>query len=276
MSKSHVNRISSLKCDQCTYENNLVCASQDTNFIQVDGNISDISSNDDSDYDTEYDIDDEIDAQPIPAKLSPIPGQTIATGQPLKFDVNPHKDDRSSFLPLCLIMNCRSVCNKADNLKEIMQHIGPNLILASETWEREKMRLHNILNSKQFKIKSNYRKTKSPGGGCAIIYNESRFRFTDPDIIVPENVEAVWSVMTPTSQVSQELKVKRIAVASFYVSPRSKYKTETVDHIIETIHILRAKYNNEINILIGGDFNRVDILECYGGLRHIISVPTRN
>ena len=128
------------------------------------------------------------------------------------------------------------------------------------------MRLLDILNNKQFKIKSFYRKNKSPGGGCAIIYNESRFTFTDPDICVPEGVEAVWSVLTPVAGPTQQLKVKRIAVASMYVSPRSKFKSETIDHIIETIHILRAKYDNQISFLLGGDVNRIDvtdILECY-------------
>ena len=84
--------------------------------------------------------------------------------------------------------------------------------------------------------------------------------------------------MTPKSEGSQQLKVKRIAVASIYVSPRSKHKVETVEHIIETINLLRAKYDNQINLLITGDFNRLDItdiLECYCGLRQIISVPTR-
>ena len=62
------------------------------------------------------------------------------------------------------------------------------------------------------------------------------------------------------------MKVKRIAVGSIYVSPRSKVKAETIEHIIETIHSLRAKYDNDINWLIGGDFNHLnisDILQCY-------------
>ena len=73
--------------------------------------------------------------------------------------------------------------------------------------------------------------------------------------------------------------MKRIAYGTVYVSPKSKHKTETIEHIIETIHMLRAQYDNEINFCIGGDFNRLDIseiLDCYGGLQQVISVPTRN
>ena len=60
--------------------------------------------------------------------------------------------------------------------------------------------------------------------------------------------------------------------------PRSKHKLETFNHIIETIHLLRAKYDNNVHFCIGGDFNRLeitDILECYGGLKQIVSVNTR-
>ena len=51
----------------------------------------------------------------------------------------------------------------------------PDLIIASEMWERATRRLHDIIKNKQFKCVSSYRKNKSPGGGCAIIFNESRF-----------------------------------------------------------------------------------------------------
>ena len=84
-------------------------------------------------------------------------------------------------------------------------------------------------------------------------------------------------MLTPKST-NNRLKVKRIAVGSVYVSPRSQVKTETIEHIIESIHLLRAQFDNDIHFLIGGDFNRLDIsdiLECYGGLKQIISVPTR-
>ena len=140
------------------------------------------------------------------------------------------------------------------------------------------MRLKDIIKNKNYKYVSYFRKNRSPGGGCAIIFNESRFKATDPEIVVPENVEAVWSVFSPKAGFDKQLKVKRIAVCSVYVSPRSQHKLETINHIIEEIHLLRAKYDNEVNFCIAGDFNRLDItdiLECYGGLKQIVSVSTR-
>jgi hypothetical protein len=150
--------------------------------------------------------------------------------------------------------------------------------MLSETWERDRQRLDDVLNSKQFKTKSYYRKNKSPGGGCAIIYDKNRFEATDPEITVPEDVEAIWTVLTPISKDVKKLRVQRIAVGSIYVSPRSKVKTETIEHIVESIHMLRAQYDNHINFCIGGDFNHLDtteILDSYGALQQIISVPTR-
>ena len=151
-------------------------------IFQVDGNNSGISdsSDDNSSYnlivdnstsslddsdDTVYDTDEEIEPELIPANLSPVPSQNVPANEPIIIDVDVPKDDRSSFIPLCLMMNCRRICNKADNVNEMMRQICPDLILASETWEREKARLKNIIKSKQFKSVSFYRKNKSPGGG---------------------------------------------------------------------------------------------------------------
>jgi hypothetical protein len=88
----------------------------------VDGNVTDVNVNNDSDYSDNdssedddqsiYDTDDEIDPEPISANFVPIPGQTVTAGQPLQFDVKLTEDAQSSSLPLCLMMNCRSVCNK--------------------------------------------------------------------------------------------------------------------------------------------------------------------
>ena len=242
-----------------------------------DDSFSDDENNQSSAGST-YDTDDEVNPEPIPAIFSPIPGQNVPADQPLQFDVKLSKEAQSSPLPLCLMMNCRSACNKISNLRELLNTVGPSVTILSETWEREKQRLDVILKSRQFKIISYYRKNKSPGGGCAIIYDKNRFRADDPDIIVPDNIEAAWSVLTPLSGQRDRLKVKRILVGSIYVSPRSQVKSEIIEHIIQTIHSVRAKYDNEINCLIGGDFNRLDyseILDCYGGLKQIISVPTR-
>ena len=102
-----------------------------------------------------------MDPEVIPTNLCPIVGQDDANDEPLQFDVNLPNDDRSSFVPLCLMMNCRSAYNKADNLNELIRQICPDIILASETWERERLRLNEIVKNKNFKHVSYFRKNRS-------------------------------------------------------------------------------------------------------------------
>ena len=189
------------------------------------------------------------------------------------------KNDLTSYLPLCLLLNARSIFNECNNLKKMLTKISPDLTIISETFERRSKTLNTALNSSLFKSISYYRKNKAPGGGCAIIYNENRFLVSDLKISAPAEIENCWALLIPKQQDTNKMKVKRIAVGSYYVSPRSKYKQDTIDHIIDTIQVLRAKFSNDVNFIIGGDFNRLnigDILDSYGALKQVISVPTRN
>ena len=63
-----------------------------------------------------------------------------------------------------------------------------------------------------------------------------------------------------------------------FLITRFRLKEETFEHIIESIHYVRSKFDNEVSFLLGGDLNRLNIepiLDCYGVLRQIITVPTR-
>lgn len=178
-----------------------------------------------------------------------------------------------------MLLNARSIFNKSKNLAQLLKEISPDICLISETFERRLKRIDAAINNKHFKAVSYYRKNRAPGGGCAIIYSENRFSVTDLEITAPAaDIENCWALLVPKYQDSK-MKVKRIAIGSYYVSPRSKYKQATIDHIIETIQVLRAKYSNDIHFIIGGDFNRLninDILDSYGALKQVISVPTRH
>ena len=139
--------------EQVDWGNSIADSSILSNDSSSDIDTSDDVVNDVSDasgIDSTIDTDDEIDNEPIPANLFPIPGQNVLPNQPLVFDVNIDKDAQSSFLPLCLMMNARSVYNKSRNLNEMLSRIGPAVTLVSETWEREKNRLDKVLNNRQF------------------------------------------------------------------------------------------------------------------------------
>ena len=250
-----------------------------SNIYQGDSNDTiesdDPKNSDTSDSDTIYDTDDEIDNEPVVVNLSPIQEQTFVPGQPVKMNMS--NNQQSSYLPLCIMLNARSIYNKCEHFKDLYQ-LGPDFIIASETWERKRKRLTEIIGTSQYKTISYHREGNRVGGGCAIIYNDVRFKVDSLEVEVASGVEAVWALFTPKASTTMS-KVKRIAVGSFYVSPRSPHKTATIDHIIETIHLLRSKYDNEVNFLLGGDFNRLDIssiLDSYGALKQCVTIPTRN
>ena len=251
-----------------------------SNIGQLDGQDSIVSNStnhsDQSSVDTEYATDDEACSEPIPANLNPVPSQMTNQGEPITLEVGSTKLSLSS-MPLFFVLNARSLFNKSDSLDEILQQIGPDFCLTSETFESEKRKLKTALKNKHYSSISYYRKNRAPGGGCAIIFNENRFSVTELEITIPDGIESCWALAVPKCGNNYQSLVRRIAIGSYYVSPRSKHKQETIDYIIETIHIIRAKYDN-ISFWIGGDFNRLDIteiLDSYGALKQIISIPTR-
>ena len=242
-----------------------------SNIAQMDG--ADVSCDTLSDTDvsqsTECDTEDEIEPDNSPIVLTPA---TKPNSRQMKIS-------QASSLPLITVLNARSLYNKPGNFKKLLTELGIEVAICSETWEREDKPLTELLQLKNYKINSHRRPkvkaNKQPGGACALIYNENRFKVTNLDIHVPKGVEACWSVFKPLNKNDQ---VKNIAIASVYVSPNSRYKTATINHIIEAIQLLRSQYDNNINYLIGGDLNRLNInriLSSYTPLRQIITEPTR-
>ena len=153
-----------------------LCDKSENNICQLDGNqsldSSIISDNEsDSSSNTIYATDDEVDPQPIPANFffpqAQIPGQP----NPPEVQISSNKQ-QSSRLPLCMMLNARSLYNKVNNFKSLLYQIGSDIVLVSETWERQRQSLDQLLSSSQYKTISYCRKKKTnnrqPGGGCAI------------------------------------------------------------------------------------------------------------
>ena len=91
--------------------------------------------------------------------------------------------------------------------------------------------LVELLKTFQFKVISYKRpqinRNRQLGGGCAIIFNEQRYNVTKLSLGIPDLVEAAWAIFThKNSALSRQMKVKNIAVGSFYVAPNSQFKDE--------------------------------------------------
>ena len=69
----------------------------------------------------------------------------------------------------------------------------------------------------------------------------------------------MWAVLSPRRLDNKLEKVKRICVGAIYIAPRSPYKEDTITHIMHTIHMIRARYDNEVHFLLAGDYNQVSI-----------------
>ena len=224
-----------------------------------------------TDISSHYDTVDEAFNNESPAILEPISGQVY------NLDVNTDEKVPSA-LPLCLMLNARSIFNKENNLIDLLHNLRPDICLVSETFESKRRTVKGVLDKSEYKCFSYKRTNRAPGGGCAILYNNNRFDVTEIEIEAPAEVETVWAMFVPKHPLPH-WKVNKIAVGSYYISPQSKHKQATIDNIVETIHGIRAQFDNDVKFLIGGDFNRTDIrdvLDCYGALHQVVTQPTRN
>ena len=120
-------------------------------------------------------------------------------------------------------------------------------------------------------------RNNQPGGGVCILVNPDKFFIAQPKVLVPEGVEVVWCVISPKNTPKQA-KIKNICISSVYISPKSRYKKQTIAHIVESIHLIRSYYDNSISFCISGDFNKYpyqEILDCLGSLQNIQNEATR-
>ena len=250
---------------------------------------------------SEYDTEDEAYNGREPAVLIPAATQPPA-GQPLLLEVDETGRRRlPASLPLVMMTNARSLYNKIHNFKKWLLEIFPDCALISESWECEGRRksLEDLLASTPFRVHSYRRPRGRTGGCCAVIYNETRFKVEKVNVNIEEGIESVWVVMTPRVLDHKLQKVKRVCVCSVYIAPRwlwlkrpslvqlldgfarvtvqsnpiqsrSEMKSETMPHIIQTIHYIRSKYDNEVHFVVGGDVNNTDysdIINSYGALK---------
>ena len=231
---------------------------------------------------TSYDTDDEPVGQPIPIlripSKQPTRGNTNATNTNNLITIKrSNAAIEAAVLPIVTTINVRSLYNKHKNFKILINQVGIELCLLQETWERPNHSLTALLQMSGYTIISRGRpKQQGPGGGVAIVCNQTRYFINAlTEYVPPSAVECVWAIITPKVTTGT---VKRIAVCSVYVRERSRKKTETLDFIISTVHMLKAKYDHAINFIIGGDFNTMkpdSILSAFESFKQLVVTKTR-
>ena len=188
---------------------------------------------------------------------------------------------QSLHLPTVMNLNPRSLYNKTDDFYEILEQYQADIVCISESWDRKNLSIENLLNLPHHRVLKSPVQRDFQGGKPVIIVNEQKFHVKPlcPDpVTVPVGVECVWALVSP-KQKSPQSKIKYIAVASFYYrGPKSTKKDELFDHISESFHLLSSKYGPEIQFLIMGDANRLNlspITNLSPRMKQEVKVPTR-
>ena len=101
-------------------------------------------------------------------------------------------------LPVVVNLNPRSVYNKAEEFKTMMEQLEVGVCFMSESWDRDSLGLEEIVKMDGYRIIKNVLQRKGKGGKPALIFQESNYFIKElcPDIItVPPNVEAAWALL---------------------------------------------------------------------------------
>ena len=188
-------------------------------------------------------------------------------------------------LPTCMNINPRSVYNKPEELKAMINEEEIDVTFISESWERQNFTLQQLLHDleEDYEIISNpfSRTDGRQGGRPAIIIRRDKYRIknlTNTIVNIPWKIEATWASITPKN-VTQDSLIKKIILCSFYYpGPHSKIKTLLLDHINQTFHLLTAKYGEGLHFILGADSNQLDlssILNLTPNMKHHVRTPTR-
>ena len=106
-----------------------------------------------------------------------------------------HKVNQALNLPVICNINPRSIYNKKDEFETFVEEQNCDLILMSESWERDYLTLDQLIHLPNHTIISNVSQRRGIGGRPAIFVNNQKFNvqnITNTLIQVPWGVEAIW------------------------------------------------------------------------------------
>ena len=92
------------------------------------------------------------------------------------------------------------------------------------------------------------------------------------EVVIPKSVEVTYGLLRPKNK---STKFKEIIAVAFYSPPNSKKKTQLLDHIITTCHMLLTKYPKAV-VVIGGDRNEMGISPLLDNIPKLRQIVTKN
>ena len=82
---------------------------------------------------------------------------------------------QSMDLPVIMNINPRSIYNKTDEFSLLLDQYQADVIMMSESWERDNLPLDELLNLDNYKILSNVKQRDFKGGKPEILVNEEKY-----------------------------------------------------------------------------------------------------
>ena len=187
-------------------------------------------------------------------------------------------------MPIVVNLNPRSLYNKQEEFRTMIDQTEAGVCCVSETWDRSHVTggalISDLIDIEGYKWVKNIVQRRRKGGKPAILANEKDYYVKElcPNVVtVPIDVEAVWILLTPRNR-SSTSRIKHIAVASVYYSSTQTRKSDFLDHISEAYHTLCSKYGSDLKFLIVGDLNKLNlkpILNLSPDLQQVVKVVTR-
>ena len=275
----HNDDFTSLPCDMDMFmlsDNNLddksVSLSSFSAINQLDGNQSFISNS-------------SFDNLDLPSHIPTYIGlrlKKMALQRPPPVRKVIRRDNRcmqSEGLPKFSVYNMRSLMPKVKSLAADMSDRECSVSFLSEVWEKfgskkHKAKIEELFELNGLKYISTPRARMKRGGGAAIIADTSSYHLSKLNVTIPRKLEIVWGLLQP---VKNDCKIKKVILCSFYCPPRSRKKSDLIEHITLTLHLLKLEHQ-DAHIIIAGDKNDLQMNKLTGidsSIKQMISQPTR-
>ena len=207
---------------------NSLSQSRTQKILQIDGNTSLVES---IDEDVQY-------ACHIPVILnfrSEKLSDTTNNGSNSKNLITVKRNNKlleASYLPVVINLNPRSLYNKKEEFKTLIEQSEAGICCISESWDRShtanSLLLSDAMDIEGYRWVKNVQQRSRKGGKPAILISESEFHITElcSDVItVPKSVKIVWSLLTPKVH-NKNMKFRHIVAASAYYSSTETRKAD--------------------------------------------------
>jgi hypothetical protein len=190
-----------------------------------------------------------------------------------------NKIEASSYLPIVGVTNFRSLAPKINNVKTDILEREIDLILCSETWQKDSNRrlnadIETMLEIDGLEFISCPRPSNKRGGGCAVIVKREKFTVEKLHIIVPHKLEVVWCLVRPRN-VTTRTEFREDISCAFYSPPNYRKNGKLAEHIIFQIHHLLTKYPRA-GYICGGDKNSMPLGPIINALPKCKQIVTKN